>query len=44
MIVIDCFDEWLHFRALCLTDFGHAAGYLAGVSLDAGYKGVGKRM
>ena len=44
MVVIDRLDEGFDFAAFCLAGFGHAAGDLRGVALDARDKGVRKRM
>ena len=42
MVVVDDFDEGLHFAAAVLPVFGHAARDGERVSVDAGYDGVGE--
>ena len=44
MVVVDDLDEGLHFAALGLTGFGHAAGHLEWVAFDASDKGVRERV
>ena len=44
MVVIDDFDERLHFTALVLAGFGHAAGDLEWVAFDACHEGVWEGM
>ena len=40
MVVVDDFDEGLHFAALVLAGLGHSAGHLERVAFDAGDEGV----
>jgi hypothetical protein len=44
VVVVDDLDEWLDLAALGLAGFGHAAGDLEWVALDAGYDGMGERV
>lgn len=42
MIIVDSFDEWLHFAALFLTGLRHATSDLRRVTLDSGNERMGK--
>ena len=44
MVVVNDFDERLHFAALVLAGFRHAAGYGEGIAIDASYEGVREGM
>jgi hypothetical protein len=44
MIVVDQFDEWLHFASLGNSLLSHSRGNFARIALDSSYKSMAERV